>query len=510
MPNSQMRFDRAAGFSSDEKNESMEVKQANITSKLIDARDLLPQLRKASLFQDIKEEDIECLGKIEMIEAPEGAVLVRVGEPNLYFWIVVRGEVRINKPEAEGGSTLLGAIKSGDTFGEFPLLTGASLAIVNVEAATDSTLLRIDATAFWNVMSACPVVRAGVLANMGRRLESYQVLTLHREKLISLGMLAAGLMHELNNPGAAARRASAQLRENMVRLQQISLRFTQAKLTSEQLRCIAQLQEEALKCQKPQAMGSLEQADAEEALLEWLEASGVENAWKVAPTLVAVGWGTEDIECAKHAFPREILSDALNWLEALVSNFQLVSMIEESITRVTDLVIAVKKYAYDDKSREREIDIHDSIQSTLTILGHKFRQKQLEIHKVFSPEMPIIKTSGTGLSQVWTNLLDNAIDASPEKGVIAIRTWVEDGDACIGIADQGSGVAPEHREHIFEPFFTTKPAGVGTGLGLDIAHRIVVGQFGGEITFETTPGKTEFVVRLPAGAGPQTVKPPAE
>jgi signal transduction histidine kinase len=345
---------------------------------------------------------------------------------------------------------------------------------------------------------------------MGRRLESYQVLTLHREKLISLGMLAAGLMHELNNPGAAARRASAQLRENMVRLQQISLRFTQAKLTAEQLGCMTKLQEEALKFQKPQAMGSLEQADAEEALLEWLEASGVENAWKVAPTLVAVGWGKEDIECAKHAFPREILSDALNWLEALVSNLQLVSTIEESITRVTDLVIAVKKYAYDDKNREREIDIHDSIQSTLTILGHKFRQKQLEIHKAFSPEMPTIKTSGTGLSQVWTNLLDNAIDASPEKGVIAIRTWVEDGNACVGIADQGPGIAPEHREHIFEPFFTTKPAGVGTGLGLDIAHRIVVGQFGGEITFETSPQKTEFVVRVPAGAGPQTVKPPAK
>lgn len=332
---------------------------------------------------------------------------------------------------------------------------------------------------------------------MGRRLEAYQVLTLHREKLISLGTLAAGLMHELNNPGAAARRASAQLRENLIRLQQISLRFSEAKLTKEQLGCMAELQAEALRFEKPQPMSSIEQADAEEALLEWLEASGIENAWKVAPTLVAVGWGREDIECAKHAFPQEILSDALNWLEALVSSLQLVSTIEESITRVTDLVVAVKKYAYDDKSRQREIDIPDSIQSTLTILAHKFRQKQLEIHKVFSAEMPKIQTTGTGLSQVWTNILDNAIDASPEKGVIVIRTWVEDGKACVGIADQGTGIAAEHRDHVFEPFFTTKPAGVGTGLGLDIAHRIVVGQFGGEITFSSAPGKTEFVVRLP-------------
>lgn len=470
----------------------------NVSRKLAPARELLPQLRQIPLFQRVKEEDLNCLGEVELLEAPTGSALISPGDTRLYFWVILSGEIRATKPEADGGSTLLGTLKSGETFGEVPLLTGEAQAPVRVEAAVDSTLLRVDYDAFWALMSTCPVVRAGVLADMARRLAAYQVLTLHREKLISLGTLAAGLMHELNNPGAAARRASAQLRENLVHLQEISLRFTQAKLTPDQLECMATLQREALKCQKPQAMGSLEQADAEDALLEWLENSGVENAWKVAPTLVAVGWRREDIECAQRAFPREILSDALNWLESLVSSLQLVNTIEESITRVSDLVIAVKKYAYDDKNREREIDIHDSIQSTLTILAHKFRPKQLEIRKVFSAEMPKIKTTGAGLSQVWTNILDNAIDASPEKGVIGIHTWVENGNACIGISDQGPGIAPEHREHIFEPFFTTKAAGVGTGLGLDIAHRIVVGQFGGAITFNGEPGKTEFVVRVPA------------
>lgn len=465
---------------------------------MVSARELLSQLRKVPLFQYVKDEDLDCLGEVEVIDAPAGTSLFTPGDTNLAFWVLLEGEIRAVKPEADGGTTLLGALREGETFGEVPLLTGAQATPVHVETLADSTVLRIEGPAFWNLMSTCPVVRAGVLANMGRRLEAYQVLTLHREKLISLGTLAAGLMHELNNPGAAARRASAQLRENLVRLQEISLRFSQAKLSSDQLRCMAELQAEALKFQKPQAMSSMEQADAEEALLEWLESSGVENAWKVAPTLVAVGWRREDIECAQRAFPPGSLSDALNWLEALVSSLQLVNTIEESITRVTDLVIAVKKYAYDDKNREREIDIHDSIQSTLTILAHKFRMKQLEIHKDFSADMPKIKTTGTGLSQVWTNILDNAIDASPEKGEITIRTWVEDGTACIGIDDQGSGIAPENRDHIFEPFFTTKPAGVGTGLGLDIAHRIVVGQFGGEITFSSEPGKTEFVVRLPA------------
>jgi signal transduction histidine kinase len=475
----------------------MEGQQTNVTSKLVPARDLLPQLRQISLFQHVKEEDIDCLGQVEVIDAPGGSALVEMGESHLYFWVLLRGGVRATKPEADGGSTLLATLKAGDTFGEVPLLTGAPVCAVHVEATAESTLLRVDGPAFWRLMSTCPVVRTGVLANMGRRLEAYQVLTLHREKLISLGTLAAGLMHELNNPGAAARRAAAQLRENLVRLQEISLRFSEGTLNPDQRRCMAELQTEALKFQKPQAMGSLEQSDAEEALLEWLESAGVENAWKIAPTLVAVGWGKEDIECARHAFPDRVLSDALNWLESLISSLQLVNTIEESITRVTDLVIAVKKYAYDDKNREREIDIHESIQSTLTILGHKFRQKQLSIRKVFGAEIPKIKTTGTGLSQVWTNILDNAIDASPEKGEIVIRTWVDNGAVCIGIADAGGGIACECRDHIFEPFFTTKPAGVGTGLGLDIAHRIVVGQFGGEITFASEPGRTEFVVRVP-------------
>jgi signal transduction histidine kinase len=476
----------------------MEVKQSNVTVKSVDARELLPQLRRIPLFQQVKEEDLDCLGRIDIVDAPPDSSLVNVGEPHLYFWVILEGEIRATKAESDGACTLLGTLKAGETFGEVPLLTGTPHASVSVETITPATLLRVDGPAFWNLMSTCPVVRAGVLSNMGRRLEAHQIFTLHREKLISLGTLAAGLMHELNNPGAAARRASAQLRENLVRLQQISLRFTQSKLNDDQLSCMADLQAEALKLQKPQALSSLEQADAEEELLSWLEDSGVENAWKLAPTLASVGWCKEDIECAHRAFPlSNTFSDALNWLESLVSSFQLVGTIEESITRVTDLVIAVKKYAYDDKNREREIDIHDSIQSTLTILAHKFRQKQLDIRKIFASGMPNIKTTGTGLSQVWTNILDNAIDASPEKGEIIIRTWVQDGRVCVGIADHGTGIAPEYRDHIFEPFFTTKPAGVGTGLGLDIAHRIVVGQFGGEITFTSQPGQTEFVVQLP-------------
>jgi signal transduction histidine kinase len=475
----------------------MEEKQSTISTKTIPARELLAQIRQIPIFQHTREEDLECLGTVDLIEAPGGSRLFERGDRELYFWVLIDGEVRVTKPEADGAMTLLGTLKAGDTFGEVPLLTGVTAAPARGEVVQPSHLLRINGESFWDLMGTCPVVRAGVLGNMGRRLEAYQVLTLHREKLISLGTLAAGLMHELNNPGTAARRASTQLRENLIRLQQISLRFTRTPLTAEQQGCMHDLQERAFKFEKPAAMSTLDQADAEEELLTWLESIDVENAWQIAPTLTAVGWRREDIVCAQAAFPVEMFSDALNWLASLISSMQLVGTIEESIARVTDLVVAVKKYAYDDKNREREIDIHESIQSTLTILAHKFRHKQIAIEKRFAAEMPTIKTTGTGLSQVWTNILDNAIDASPEGGKIVIRTWIEGTQACVGISDLGPGIAAEHRDHVFEPFFTTKPAGIGTGLGLDIAHRIVVGQFGGTITFTSEPGRTEFVVSVP-------------
>lgn len=318
---------------------------------------------------------------------------------------------------------------------------------------------------------------------------------------MSLGTLAAGLMHELKNPGAAAKRSAALLREDLTRLQDVSMRFCHSPLTPDQTLCLLDMQKEALAPGKAKPTSSLEEADAEEELSNWLDGIGVANAWKLAPTLVAAGWRPKDIACAQSAFPGETLQVALNWLEALISAMQQLATIEESLGRLTDLVTAVKKYAYEDKTGEHTVDVHESIQSTLTILGHKFRHKALEIDKEFAPDLPQLKTRGTGLSQVWTNLLDNAIDAAPENSRIRVRTWRDGESIQVGIADQGPGIPAEQRELVFQPFYTTKPAGVGTGLGLDIARRIVSGQFRGTISFTSEPGNTEFLVTLPIGPG---------
>jgi signal transduction histidine kinase len=389
------------------------------------------------------------------------------------------------------------------------MLMGKTHSPMIIQAVEDTHLVRFREADFWKMMACCPNFRKVVLADMSRRLQAYQVEALHREKLVSLGTLAAGLMHELHNPGSAAKRASSQLRMNLLKLQQLSLRFSDEPKTPMQLECMRALLEHTIRgCHAP-AMSSLEQSDAEEAMAEWLTTAGVENAFSIAPTLVGIGLVQEELVCAKDAFPAKNLSDALNWLEALVSSVTLVCTIEESITRISDLVMAVKKFAYDEKSPAKELDVHDSLQSTLTILGHKLRIKEISVEKDFAANPAIIHTRGSSLSQVWTNLIDNALDASPSNAKIKIATWKEAGKVsangsepepdllAVSIEDYGTGIPPEALPHIFEAFFTTKPQGSGTGLGLEIVHRIVTQKFGGTIEVASEPGSTRFIVRLP-------------
>jgi signal transduction histidine kinase len=253
----------------------------------------------------------------------------------------------------------------------------------------------------------------------------------------------------------------------------------------------------------------VEQSDAEEAMSEWLQSAGVENAFTIGPALVEIGFDFQELDCAKDAFDRGELSDALNWLGALISSVSLVCAIEESISRVSELVMAVKKFAYDEKSPARDLDVHDSLQSTLTILGHKLRIKGIQVDKQFAADPAIIQTCGSSLSQVWTNLIDNALDASPANAKIRIETWTEQGNAAgpqasagpdklaVCIEDHGTGIPADALPHIFEAFFTTKPQGSGTGLGLEIVHRIVTQKFGGTIEVKSAPGNTRFIVRLP-------------
>jgi signal transduction histidine kinase len=448
----------------------------------------------------VTTEVLGSLGAVELVYANRDEDLFAVTDNRLGFWALLEGEVRVYGRAGDETLTLYGVVNAGETFGEVSLLMGKDPDVV-ATVTEPSKLAFLKEETFWKLMDRSPQARGAVLHNMVNRLRFHQAQAMHREKLVALGTLTAGLMHELNNPGAAARRAASQLRENLSRLQQISLRLCSGdRKTDAQMECLRSLQQQALDPQKHAQMSPLDQSDAEERLAEWLEMQGMENAWELAPTLTEIGLDAEALSCAQQEFAGNSLSDPLNWVAGLTSSMQLVGTVEESISRVTELVLAVKKYAYEDKKRNHELDIHDGLESTLIILKHKLRQKELVVVKHFAGDLPRIATTGIGLNQVWTNLLDNAIDAAPQKGTITLRTQLEDSRVLVGIADNGPGIAEEHKPHIFEPFFTTKPAGEGTGLGLDIVHRIVVDQFGGEIQLDSVPGKTEFVVLLPVAS----------
>jgi signal transduction histidine kinase len=484
-----------------------------IVSVRVALQDVAEALRKTHPFAETNFSDLAGIGPVDRVNIPAGAVIEETWAPGHAYAVVLDGDIRVDRPEPDGSRATVSVARKGQGFGEAPMLMGKTHSPMIIQAVEDTLLVRFSEGDFWKMLACCPNFRKVVLADMSQRLQAYQVEALHREKLISLGTLAAGLMHELHNPGSAAKRASSQLRANLLKLQQLSLRFSDEPKTPMQLECMRALLEHTVSgCHAP-AMSSIEQSDAEEAMAEWLSAAGVENAFSISPALVGIGLRQEELVCAKDAFAASSLSDALNWLEALVSSVNLVCTIEESITRISDLVMAVKKFAYDEKSPAKELDVHDSLQSTLTILGHKLRIKGISVEKDFGATPAIIHTRGSSLSQVWTNLIDNALDASPSNAKIKIATWKEKGkeagkesgngsedgldQLAVSIEDHGDGIPPEALPHIFEAFFTTKPQGSGTGLGLEIVHRIVTQKFGGTIEVESEPGSTRFIVRLP-------------
>jgi len=478
---------------------------------------LLARLRTVPILADVPESEVRCLNGGAERQISEGDYLVHQGDPPRFFWIVFSGELHILHRQPSGHEENVATISAGTGFGELPLLSN-TLCAASIRAAKPCDLLQFDEHQFWRLMTDCPNVRKAILGNMAQRFQKFQSVIVQQEKMASLGTLAAGLMHELNNPGAAAVRAAAQLRENLMRMHKLTAKFSKSCLTEQQRQCIFELQEHALSKEKPLRLNSLEQSDAEEKLTEWMENASVEDAWKLAPTLVSIGITSGELECAREEFPGPVFSDALNWLEALVSSIQLVGTIEESIGRVSTLVKAVKSYAYEGKGQKQSVDVNESIHATLIILAHKFREKQAVLEKDFGQNLPQLQCECSGLNQIWTNLLDNAIDAIPQGGTIRIRTWMDEiseataaGSAgakekkprrflCVTVADNGAGIPLESQAHIFDPFYTTKAVGVGTGLGLGIVQRIV-DQYGGTVTFSSEPGDTEFRVRLPLDRG---------
>ncbi|MGH9590315.1 MAG: cyclic nucleotide-binding domain-containing protein [Terracidiphilus sp.] len=331
----------------------MGVSEKNVAIESVPLKRLAESLRHTRPFAEVDLSALPGVENVETVKAPARAVLVEPGDMWSYYWLLLEGEVRAERGETDGTWTLITIVHSGEAFGEAPLLTGRTQSVFRVTAARDSALVRFRAEDFWALLACCPSARKVILADVAQRSQAYQVEALHREKLVSLGTLAAGLMHELHNPGSAAKRAASQLRENLLRMQQLSLRSSSHPKTPQQLECIKGLLEHAVSGCRMKAMSSLDQADAEEEMSQWLVSAGVENAYSIGPVLVGMGFERGELACTREFFDAPAFSDALNWLGSLVSSVSLVCAIEESIARVSDLVMAVKKFAYDERSAAR-------------------------------------------------------------------------------------------------------------------------------------------------------------
>jgi signal transduction histidine kinase len=465
----------------------------------------LQQIRATPLFSELDSTQLGCIEPGEVINVPGGTILVSEGERSPFFFVVLEGEVRLTRTY-DRQTVLMGVIKPGNFTGEIILLLNVPW-MATARVGKPAKLFRLGEEDFWRMLVTCRSVARALFHSAANKLRNLEGYSQQREKLASLGTMAAGLAHELNNPAAAARRAAAHLRETTDKVQSLLCQLTKT-LNHDHLRHLVAASQDALeRSVRAPAPDHLERSDRADVVATWLETHGVAAAWELAPTFVNAGVDTVWLEEFADKLPMASHADALGWLEARLNLKSLLSQVEQSTGRIAELVKAVKSYSYMDRSPMQEVDIHDGIESTLTMLGHKL--KNVTLVRAFDRSVPRIMAYGSELNQVWTNLIDNAIHAVNGTGKICVGTCLEDNQLVVEIVDNGSGIPPDAQSHLFEPFFTTKPVGTGTGLGLIISNRIVADRHGGEIEFESRPGETRFKVRLPVNLDRSSVLNPA-
>ena len=441
-------------------------------------RQILDRLRQVPLVAHLNEDELQCLANGTVVELSAGAQIAQQGDSPDGFYIILEGATewtrRVGQQEAHAVT-----LEAGDVFAELILLLDEPYPTTG-RAITDVQLYKLEPDAFWEMLSRCPKILRDILKISAQRSQIHEAVTQQQAKLISLGTLSAGLAHELNNPAAAVQRGLQQLQEVWQRLHQ-------QPLPPDQVAFLNQYQHALTNA----SLDPIAQSELEDAVTDWLEDHHVHSAWQLAPTLVTAGITIEELEKISASVPD--LNNALSWLEASLTGDELLETMKTSAERISRLVTAMKDYSYLDRAPLQEVDVHEGLESTLTILSHKLRSG-VEVKREYG-NLPPICAYSRQLNQVWTHLIDNAIDATGRQGHIWLRTTQESDRLLVEIADDGVGIPPEIAPRIFEQFFTTKEVGK-IGLGLDIARRIVNGHKG-TIRFESEPGNTRFQVRLP-------------
>jgi signal transduction histidine kinase len=458
-------------------------------------------LRSLFLFEDLDDPQLDWVAEHgDVVDVAAGSEVSVEGQPAECFYVLLDGEMTmvrlVGGAEVETVRTTHRGVYSGAV--QFYMGDRISQTYpATVRAVTDCRFLALPAEEFAAVFRSWYPMAVHLLEGMFVGQRNAAELVGQRERLLALGKLTAGLTHELNNPAAAAARATASLRDRFAGMRAKLAALSDERIDGAMLRALTGLQEDFVgRVPTARDLSALERADLEDEVGEWFEERGIAGAWDLAGAFVGAGSGLADLEKVADAVPPTYLEPALRWLAYTVETETLLAEIAESTGRISSLVDAARQYSQLDRAPHQPTDLHGGLDATLVMLGGKFGSG-VRVVKDYDRSLPPVPAYAGELNQVWTNLVVNALDAMAGQGTLTLRT-ARDGDrALVEIGDTGPGIPEVLRRRIFEPFFTTKPVGQGTGLGLDVSYRIVVQRHGGDLRVVSEPGDTRFQVRLP-------------
>jgi signal transduction histidine kinase len=458
------------------------------------------ELRTLFLFEKLSEDQLQWLCERGHVEMLEPGTVYAEGSPATCFYVLLDGTVvmsrRVGADDIEVGRTSTRGVYTG----AFMAYLGDRVPQVynnSVRVTEPSRFFVLDASVFAELMHEWFPMAVHLLEGLFFGNKNAQQAIGQRERLLALGSLSAGLTHELNNPAAAAVRATATLRERVAGMRHKLGMIAGGKWDRSMLQTLIRLQEEAAeRVPKAAALSPLEASDQEDAITDWFDSHEVRDGWEMAPTFVAAGLDVAWLDRVEATVAPGCLEAALRWLNYTIDTELLMNEIEDSTTRISTLVGAAKQYSQLDRAPYQVVDVHELLDSTLLMLSGKI-PPGIQVVKEYDRSVPQIPAYAAELNQVWTNLIDNAVSAMDGSGTLTVRTGMDRGQVFVEFGDTGPGIPPEIKNRIFEPFFTTKPVGEGTGLGLDISFRIVVKKHHGDLALESSPGDTRFRVLLP-------------
>ena len=458
----------------------------------------IEELRSLSLFESLTDEQLaELVEASEEVAVQSGVELFRQGDHADCWWVLLDGVIDLQRYSGREETVVAKMDVPGRWAGGFRAWDEQGVYLATGRVAVPSRVLRVPAGELRLLMDRWFPFGGHFIQGLYRTARSIEATARQRESLITLGTLAAGLAHEINNPAAATSRAVDALDGACEMLLSSLSRIAAEQISPQQFAALDLLRRGIVP--PPVALDALELSDLEDALASWMASRGVGRHWAIAPLLAAAGVNVAWCERAADVLTGPALEPGLELVASTVSATTLLAEIKESSRRISALVSAVKSYSQMDRASMQHIDVTEGLESTLVMLGHKLRDG-VTVVRGYSADVPAIDAYPGELNQVWTNLIDNAIEAMGGKGTLRLCTQAEQDDVLIEVIDTGAGMPPHVAERAFEPFYTTKDAGQGTGLGLDIARRIVTERHGGTITIDSRPGHTVLTVRLPVRA----------